>query len=118
MTGSVVIYHNPRCSKSRAALDLLRSRGIAPRIVLYLETPPDAATIDDLLRRLDLPPRALIRSGEAEYGALGLAAGAVDDAALVAAMASHPRLIERPIVVRGERAVIARPAERLLALLD
>ncbi|MCD9031621.1 arsenate reductase (glutaredoxin) [Luteimonas sp. Y-2-2-4F] len=111
-----VLYHNPRCSKSRQALALLRERGIEPRIVLYLETPPDAATLRPLLAALGIPARDLLRKGEPEYAALGLADPAHDEAALVEAMAAHPRLIERPILVHGERAVIGRPPERMLEL--
>ncbi|KLJ01332.1 arsenate reductase (glutaredoxin) [Luteimonas sp. FCS-9] len=117
MTDDFTLYHNPRCSKSRAALDLLQARGITPRVVRYLDAPPDADTLRDLLRRLGIAPRALLRTGEAEYRDLGLDDPALDDAAIVAAMAAHPRLIERPILVRGERAVVGRPTERLLDLL-
>ena len=112
------LYHNTRCSKSRAALELLRDRGIEPALAYYLETPPDAAQLHDLLRKLGLPARALLRTGEPEYAALGLADPAKDDAQLVAAMAAHPRLIERPVFVLGDRAVIGRPPERVLALLS
>ncbi|MEN5116910.1 arsenate reductase (glutaredoxin) [Luteimonas sp. TWI662] len=117
MTDSFVLYHNPRCSKSRAALELLQARGIAPQVVLYLETPPDAAALRDLLQRLDLAPRALLRTGEAVYSELGLADPVLDDEAIIAAMAAHPRLIERPILLHGTRAVVGRPTERLLDLL-
>ncbi|WP_407352081.1 arsenate reductase (glutaredoxin) [Luteimonas sp. R10] len=117
MSGSL-LYHNPRCSKSREALRLLQARGIEPRIVPYLEQPPDTGALRDLLRRLGIAPRALLRTGEAEYAELGLADPALDDDAIIAAMAAHPRLIERPILVRGDRAVIGRPPERVLDLLD
>jgi len=112
-----VFYHNPRCSKSRQALALLQQCGIVPEIVLYLETPPDAAALRCLLGQLDIPARALLRTGEEAYAALGLGNPAVDEDALVEAMAAHPRLIERPIFVRGPRAVIGRPPERVLDLL-
>ncbi|MCD9027716.1 arsenate reductase (glutaredoxin) [Luteimonas sp. BDR2-5] len=118
MTDTFTLYHNPRCSKSRAALDLLERRGIHPRIVRYLDDPPDAAALRTLLRRLGIPARALLRTGEDDYRALGLDDPALDDDALIAAMAAHPKLIERPILVRGERAVVGRPTERLLALID
>ena len=111
------LYHNPRCSKSRGALDLLHDRGIEPRVVAYLETPPTADEIRELLRKLALPARALLRTGEDEYAALGLADPARTDDELIAAMAAHPRLIERPIFVRGDRAVIGRPPENVLSLL-
>lgn len=111
------LFHNARCSKSRGALELLRERGIEPDLVFYLETPPDASRLRELVRKLGLPARALLRTGEPEYAALGLADPALDDDALVAAMATHPRLIERPIFVQGDRAVIGRPPERVLELL-
>lgn len=111
------LYHNPRCSKSRGALELLHERGIEPRIVAYLEAPPAAEEIRELLRLLALPARALLRTGEEEYAALGLGDPALSDDALIAAMAAHPRLIERPIFVHRGRAVIGRPPEAVLALL-
>ncbi|MFF7709592.1 arsenate reductase (glutaredoxin) [Pseudomonas sp. NPDC007930] len=114
---SLTLYHNPRCSKSRAALELLQARGLEPTVVRYLETPPDAATLRALLGKLGLPARALLRSGEDDYKALNLADPALDDAALVAAMAAHPKLIERPILVNGDKAVIGRPPETVLEIL-
>lgn len=113
----ITIYHNPRCSKSRQALELLEARGETPVVVRYLETPPDAATLKALLRALGLHARELLRTGEDEYRELGLADPALEEDALVAAMVAHPRLIERPIVVRGKRAVIGRPPESVLELL-
>lgn len=113
-----VLYHNPRCSKSRAALALLQARGIEPRIVRYLEDPPDPDDLQALVRRLGLAPRALLRKGEAEYADLALADPALTDAELIDAMAAHPRLIERPILVHGARAVVGRPPERVLELID
>ncbi|HMV37731.1 MAG TPA: arsenate reductase (glutaredoxin) [Plasticicumulans sp.] len=114
---SFTIYHNPRCSKSRAALDLLSQHGIEPAVVRYLDTPPDAATLAQLLDQLGLEPRALLRSGEDEYKTLNLADPALSREQLIAAMVAHPKLIERPIVVHGERAVLGRPPERVLELL-
>jgi len=111
------LYHNPRCSKSRGALELLNERGIQPRVIAYLETPPSADELRQLLRQLALPARALLRTGEDEYAALGLADPALPDDALIAAMAAHPRLIERPIFVHNGRAVIGRPPEQVLTLL-
>jgi len=116
-TDTFTIYHNPRCSKSRGALELLRAHGIEPAVVKYLDTPPDAATLAGLLERLGLAPRALLRSGEDAYQSLNLADPALSPAQLIAAMVAHPQLIERPIVVRGARAVIGRPPERVLELL-
>lgn len=112
-----VLYHNPRCSKSRGALELLQARGIVPRIVRYLDDPPDAATLRGLVVKLGIAPRDLLRKGEAEYRALGLEDPSLGDDALLAAMAAHPRLIERPLLVRGDRALIARPPERVLELV-
>ncbi|MDH5824343.1 arsenate reductase (glutaredoxin) [Luteimonas sp. RD2P54] len=114
---AAVFWHNPRCSKSRAALELLRKRGIEPRIVRYLDDPPDAAELREMLRRLGSPARGLLRPGEAEYAELGLADPALGEDAIVAAMVAHPRLIERPLFVHGGRAVIGRPPERVLELL-
>jgi arsenate reductase len=113
----VTIYHNPRCSKSRQTLDLLRARGLEPLIVEYLKTPPDAATLDDLLRRLGLEPRQLMRRKEAVYGELGLADESLGREALIAAMVGNPILIERPIVVAGARAALGRPPESVLEIL-
>ncbi|KQY51325.1 arsenate reductase (glutaredoxin) [Lysobacter sp. Root494] len=111
------LYHNPRCSKSRGALELLHERGIEPRVIAYLETPPTAEELRELLRMLGLPARALLRSGEDEYEALGLADPALSEDALIATMVAHPRLIERPIFVHHGRAVIGRPPEQVLGLL-
>lgn len=111
------LLHNPRCSKSRGALELLRERGIEPDVLLYLEQPPSVAELRELVRRLGLPARALLRTGEPEYAELGLADPSLDDEALIAAMHEHPRLIERPVFVHGDRAVIGRPPERVLELL-
>jgi len=113
----VTIYHNPRCSKSREALALIEARGITPTIVRYLETPPTAKELRGLLDTLGLKPRDLLRTKEAEYKALGLGDAGRSDAAILDAIASHPVLLERPIVVNGRRAVIARPPERALEVL-
>src|SRR3546814_20528319 len=96
---SVTIYHNPRCSKSRNTLELLRDRGIEPTIVEYLATPPDAAELKRILGLLGMSPRDLMRRGEAAYGENSLDAPALDDNALIAAMVASPILIERPLVV-------------------
>ena len=113
----VTIYHNPRCSKSRQTLELLKDRGISPKVVRYLDTPPDAATIAGLLDMLGLEPRDLMRRKEAPYGELGLADGSVSRADLIRAMADNPILIERPIVVSGAKAAIGRPPESVLDVL-
>ncbi len=114
---AVTIYHNPRCGTSRNVLALLRERGIEPAIVLYLETPPDRAVLQDLLARLKLAPRALMRRKEAVYSELGLDDPAKSDAALIDAMAAHPILIERPIVLTEKGAVLCRPAEKVFEVL-
>ncbi|NND69448.1 MAG: arsenate reductase (glutaredoxin) [Halioglobus sp.] len=111
------IYHNPRCSKSRNTLALLEENGVNPDIVLYLETSPDEAQIERLLSSLGISAAQLVRKGEDEYKAAGLGKDS-SEAELVAAMARYPRLIERPIVVRGDRAVLGRPPENVLELLD
>ena len=113
----LTIYHNPRCSKSRQTLALLEERGIEPDIVLYLDNPPDADTLDALLDRLGLEPRELMRRKEAPYKELGLADESLDRAALIRAMVDNPILIERPIVVKGDRAVLGRPPENVLELI-
>lgn len=113
----VLIYHNPRCSKSRQTLKLLEDNNIEPEVRLYLENPPSAAELKKLLEALDLSARDLLRKGEAEYKELGLADAGLSDAKLVAAMVEHPRLIERPVVVRAGKAVLGRPPEKVLTLL-
>ena len=112
------IYHNPRCSKSRATLALLRERGIEPEIVEYLKTPPDASELARLLDLLGLTPRELMRRKEKEYKEAGLDDPDLDRDALITAMIEHPRLIERPIVVVDDRkAAIGRPPEQVLEIL-
>ncbi|MDT8345633.1 MAG: arsenate reductase (glutaredoxin) [Thermohalobaculum sp.] len=112
----VTIWHNPRCSKSRATLALIEARGIAPRVRLYLQEPPDAAELAEVLRRLRVAAPGLIRKGEPEYRALGLS-GQSDDATLIAAMAAQPKLIERPVVIVGRRAALGRPPEAVAEIL-
>jgi len=114
---TIEIFHNPRCSKSRATLALLQERGFEPEIRLYLEQPPDAAELRAILRMLRIPARELLRKGESEYRELGLADEAISEPSLIAAMAAHPRLIERPIVISGKRAAIGRPPESVLDIL-
>jgi arsenate reductase len=113
----VRIYHNNRCSKSRATLALLEQRGQPFEIVNYLDHPPTVFELGVLLDQLGMSPRQLIRTGEAEYRELGLDEPTLDDAALIAAMVAHPKLIERPIVVANGRAAIGRPPEAILAIL-
>ncbi|WP_349973684.1 arsenate reductase (glutaredoxin) [Pseudomonas caspiana] len=111
----LTLYHNPRCSKSRGALELLQARGLSPSIVLYLETPPDAGQLRDVLSKLGISARQLLRTGEDDYKTLNLAD--LSDDALIDAMVAHPKLIERPILVAGDKAVIGRPPENVLELL-
>lgn len=115
---NVVIYHNPRCSKSRQTLALLQARGIEPEQVLYLETPPAPAELRRLLKRLNMSARDLLRKGEAEFKALDLMDNALSENQLIDAMSEHPRLIERPIVVMGDKAIIGRPPEKVLELIS
>ena len=110
---SVVIYHNPRCTKSRQTLALLQERGIEPEIVRYLDEPPGAATLQSIAAKLGASPREMMRVKEAAYKELGLKA-VDDDAALFRAMADNPILIERSIVVNGDRAAIGRPPEAVV----
>lgn len=113
----VTIYHNPRCSKSRQTLKLLQDKGIEPRIVEYLRTPPDKETLRHLVTMLGISPRELLRRKEAPYKELGLADPQKSDEEIIAAMVEHPVLIERPIVVKGERAALGRPPEQVLEIL-
>lgn len=114
---SVTIYHNPRCSKSRQTLALLEEQGIALNIVEYLEQGPDAPTLTQILSMLGMEPRDLMRKKEAEYKDNGLDDESLDREALIQAMVDHPRLIERPIVVKGDKAAIGRPPESVLEIL-
>jgi arsenate reductase len=109
------IYHNNRCSKSRAALALLEGRDV--EVINYLDTPPTAAELKILLGQLRMPARGLLRNGEAVYRELGLDDASLDEEALIEAMAAHPILIERPIVVANGNAAIGRPPEAVLAIL-
>lgn len=117
MTEPTRIFHNPRCSKSRQTLALLQERGIEPDVIRYLETPPDEATIRDILDRLGTSVRSLIRTGETEYRELGLDNPALTDDELIHALVAHPRLIERPVVLHRGRAALGRPPENVLDLL-
>ncbi|MGV8843672.1 MAG: arsenate reductase (glutaredoxin) [Pseudomonas sp.] len=113
----LTLYHNPRCSKSRAALQLLEARGLQPTLIRYLETPPSIAELQGLLSKLELSARQLLRIGEDDYRTLNLADATLTEEQLIEAMAAHPKLIERPILVVGARAVIGRPPEKILELL-
>ena len=111
------IYHNPRCSKSRATLALLEERGVEPEVVEYLKTPPDAKRLKALLGRLGISAADLIRKNEKEWKDSGLDSSASEDD-LIALMVRHPILIERPIVEVGDRARIGRPPESVLELFE
>ena len=114
---TVTIYHNPRCSKSRTTLALLRERGIEPDVIEYLKDAPSADDLRDVLAKLGRRPRDIMRRGEAVYKELGLGDETLSDDALIAAMAEHPILIERPIVIKGEKAALGRPPESVLEIL-
>lgn len=113
----ITIYHNPRCSKSRQTLTLLEEKGISPEVVLYLEQVPDKAELKQLLAKLGIQARDLLRTSEDAYKELGLADTSLDEDALLDAMQKAPKLIQRPIVVRGDKAVLGRPPENALELL-
>lgn len=114
---TVTIYHNPRCSKSRQTLQLLRDRGIQPRVIEYLQTPPARTELKRLLGLLHLQPRALLRRKEPQYRDLGLDDKSLKDKDLIDAMHNHPILMERPIVVANGKAVIGRPPEKVLEII-
>lgn len=117
MTKEITIYHNPRCSKSRAALELLRQQGLEPHIVEYLKTPPSIAELTKLLDLLEMEPRDLMRKKEEVYRQEGLAAADLTRQDLIQALHDHPRLIERPIVVANGKAALGRPTEKILDIL-
>lgn len=112
------IYHNPRCSKSRETLALLKEKGIEPEVIEYLKTPPTPDELENLVDLLQVEPRKIIRSKEAEYKELNLADESLSSSALINAIAKAPKLLERPIVIKGEQAVIGRPPENVLALIS
>jgi len=113
---SLTIYHNPRCSKSRQTLELIRSRGLEPEIIEYLKTPPSEAELDRILTMLGIEPEALMRKGEAEYKEQ-IAGKALDRAQSIALMVAYPKVIERPVVINGDKAAIGRPPESVLDIL-
>lgn len=118
------IYHNPRCSKSRQTLQLLRDKGVEPEIIEYLKTPPTAEQLAQILNDLEMQPRDLMRKKEAEYKENNLADESLSDDALIAAMVAHPKLIERPIVIAEnvnagkDKTVLGRPPENVLELVS
>lgn len=111
----VTIYHNPRCTKSRETLKLVQDKGITPVVVEYLKTPPDAAELARILTLLGKPPREILRKKEAAEA--GIDPAALSDEALIQAMVANPAVIERPIVVAGDKAALGRPPESVLAIL-
>lgn len=112
-----VMFHNPRCSKSRETLSLLEAAGVQPTIVRYLETPPTVAELERLLDKLGMEPQELMRTKEDRYAELGLAGKSLSREEALRVLVENPVLIERPIVVRGDKAVIGRPPERIKELL-
>lgn len=113
----ITIYHNPRCSKSRQTLELLKAQGIDPMIELYLDNPPSAENLSDLLVKLDIAADQLVRKNEAYYKE-NLKGMELSDNQLIQAMIENPKLIERPIVVAGDRAALGRPPEAVLEILE
>lgn len=114
----LVLFHNPRCSKSRGALELLRERGVEPAVVEYLKEPPDRATLERILDAVPDPPAALVRH-DGRFAELGLDRDAYESReAVVGLLLEHPELMERPVVLAGARGVIGRPPERVLDVLD
>ena len=114
---SVTLYHNPKCSKSRQTLELLKKNGITPTIIEYLKTPPTAETLKEILDLMGLAPRDLMRKKEAVYAGRGLDDPSLSDAALIDFMIKHPILIERPIVLANGKAALGRPPEQVLDIL-
>ena len=112
---TVTIYHNPRCNTSRKTLALLEKKGVKPQVIAYLKTPPSAAELKQLLTKLGMKPRDLLRKKEAKEA--GLDNADLTDAQLIAGMVKHPIAIERPIVVKGSRAALGRPPEAVLKIL-
>lgn len=117
MTEPTRIFHNPRCSKSRQTLELLREQGVEPEIIRYLETPPTKQILEHILEALDIGPRELMRTGEKEYKEQGLDDAALDRETLINAMVETPKLIERPIVIKGNKVALGRPPENVLNIL-
>ena len=113
----ITIYHNPRCSKSRQTLELLQENNVNPEIILYLETPPAKAELKRLLGKLGMSARDLLRTSEDAYKTMGLADPKLSEERLLEAMHDEPKLIQRPIVVAGDKAVLGRPPENALAIL-
>ncbi|MBF0419518.1 MAG: arsenate reductase (glutaredoxin) [Magnetococcales bacterium] len=114
----VTIWHNPQCSKSRQTLKILEDKGITPKVVRYLDSPPTIQELEQVLTLLQLEPRQLMRTKESLYKELGLDNTRLSRQELIQAMATHPKLIERPVVRLGNRAVLGRPPEKVLEVLS
>ena len=112
------IYHNPRCSKSRQTLHIIEDNDIKPKIILYLEEPPDIKTLSKIINLLGVKPRDLLRTNEVEYKALNLKDKDIDDLEIIKLMSQNPKLIERPIVLSDNEAIIGRPPENVLSLIN
>ena len=113
----VIIYHNPRCQTSRKTLELIRRKGIQPKIIEYLKAPPTLKELNDILKRLKVSPREIIRTKEEAYKKLKLSNPSLSDNALLQAIVKHPVLIQRPIVLSGAKAVLGRPPENVEKIL-
>jgi arsenate reductase len=111
------IYHNPRCSKSRLTLELLKDKGIDPKVILYLETPPSEKELVLILKKLNMEARELLRKGEAEFKEQNLSDASKSEEDIIQAMVHFPKLMERPIVIYGYRAVIGRPPDNVLKII-
>lgn len=114
---SIRIYHNPECSKSRAALALLEENDVDPQIIYYMETPPSIDEIKSLLVKLDLKLLDIIRRSEDDFDELGLDDETLSEEIILDLLQKHPQLLQRPIVVKGDNAIIARPPEDVLTLI-
>ena len=117
-TENMIIWHNPRCSKSRQTLSLLQEKGVEPEIRLYLDSAPSESELELVVKKLGMTTRDLLRKGEQIYKEQGLSDSSLSDSALIQKMCEYPKLIERPIVISGNRAVLGRPPENALKLCE
>ncbi len=108
----ITVFHNPRCSKSRAAMATLEDAGVEAEVVRYLDTPPDRATLESIVAKLEDPVESLVRTGDAKSNGVALP-DITDSGAVVELLVAHPELMERPVLVKGDRAIIGRPTERV-----
>ncbi|MFT4815386.1 MAG: arsenate reductase [Pseudohongiellaceae bacterium] len=115
---NISIYHNPECSKSRAALALLEENDVSPEIIYYLETPPSIEDLKSLLGKLGLQLQDIIRSSEDDYDELGLDDETLSEEIVLDLLQKHPHLLQRPIVIKGDKAIIARPPEAVLGMIE